>query len=429
MSDPITTLCARKYQFRDGERWAIKARIREPYGRANEAGFDAEIYYLSHQIHGKGTLLSATRLDNEVSFRQTWFDRLTPTFEHLDMRRYLIALGFGERSELNDQDWQWLKETGLAHLMAISGLHIGLVYFWGFLLFRGIRLFIPMGRLGLFFPYAGGFLLAFLYAALSGFALPTLRALLALFIWNLIRVSGGHFSPAALFLTVLTCVLISNPFVVFSMSFWLSFGAVACICVMAYHHFNFQAHGVTQKIQKFTTQFLWLQLALTIGMLPVMNQSFGGLSVTSMFSNFIAIPLVAWITVPSILLALICFPLGLAPFFWMVANVSIHGLFALVDLVQPLWMSTHMLSMTALMMVVGVALHLCVFECRKSRMLFCVAVLSLLTFRPLSESKDPQAWQMDVLDVGHGLATLIEKDGEAVLYTLGHLGEMHLLLR
>ncbi|WP_234008564.1 ComEC/Rec2 family competence protein, partial [Cronobacter sakazakii] len=64
----------------------------------------------------------------------------------------MLALGFGERIALTDDVKRLLRETGTAHLMAISGLHIGFVGTLGWALARLLQLLLPAHRVGYRFP-------------------------------------------------------------------------------------------------------------------------------------------------------------------------------------------------------------------------------------------------------------------------------------
>ncbi|MGR5488597.1 ComEC/Rec2 family competence protein, partial [Vibrio alfacsensis] len=57
---------------------------------------------------------------------------------------YYLALIFGDRSKLAGEDWLRLKQSGLSHLVAISGLHIGIVFAVGYLVGRGTLLVVTL---------------------------------------------------------------------------------------------------------------------------------------------------------------------------------------------------------------------------------------------------------------------------------------------
>ncbi|WP_158261721.1 ComEC/Rec2 family competence protein, partial [Photobacterium aphoticum] len=128
--------------MRQGERWQLTVKLRPPHGRVNSAGFDRERHFVGKGIHASGIVVAGTRLSANKglqAWRQTLFERAVQQTDGLAQQGYLLALGFGFRDALNDHDWALLRDSGLAHLMAISGLHIGLAVMLGWWLGGGIR--------------------------------------------------------------------------------------------------------------------------------------------------------------------------------------------------------------------------------------------------------------------------------------------------
>lgn len=99
----------------------------------------------------------------------------------------IYALMFGERGLLDSELRQQLQRTGIAHLMAISGLHIGMAYFFGFWLSRLIQFLLPTYFIKPRIPMLIGWCFAIGYAWLSGWAIPAMRAIFALSLWLYIR--------------------------------------------------------------------------------------------------------------------------------------------------------------------------------------------------------------------------------------------------
>src|SRR5690606_41688598 len=94
--------------------------------------------------------------------------------------RFVRALALGDTRGLDDRDWDILRITGLTHLIAISGFHVGLVAGFGAVLARLAWWLLP--GVGRYWPRplaaaAAALLAAAVYTALAGFALPTLRTL------------------------------------------------------------------------------------------------------------------------------------------------------------------------------------------------------------------------------------------------------------
>ncbi|MDD1794765.1 DNA internalization-related competence protein ComEC/Rec2 [Enterovibrio sp. ZSDZ42] len=418
---------------KQGQRWEMTARLREPYGRLNEAGFDAETYFLSRHIHAKGSVLTAEMLDDSVSYRQQLFEKVTNEIRDYPSFRYLVALGFGERFLLQQSDWMKLRDTGLAHLLAISGLHIGLAFFFGYsvtklllpLLFRHDQGLWVAAMVGLFFALG--------YAWMAGFSLTAQRALIALITFSLIRQTGFSVSPFNTFLMVLSVVLVVDPLSIFSASFWLSFGAVFVLCLMSLVGQKRRCDDIENSVnsnegieksgllipslKRYFKLLFQMQCFLTVGMLPFMWAWFGGISMTSILYNLFAVPLVSLITVPLVLLALLISPLVADNWVWMAVDWSLRPLLFALETASFGWLSIERVPWLWLLIFIITVFLWLTLKMRRFPLLFGALVTVLVMWE--GGADDADSWKVDVLDVGHGLAVLIEKEGEAVLYDTG----------
>lgn len=413
--------------LKQGQYWQLKVRIREPYGKVNEAGFDSERFFLAQNINAKGSVLSATLLENTPSLRQRLFDKAYTQLHTLPYARYLMALGFGDRSLLTATDWHLLQRSGLAHLLAISGLHIGLAFLFGFSLMRVIGILMQRQQAALYLPIIGGLCFALAYAWAAGFSLTVQRALLALLVFSLIRQKGYSIGPFSLFFVVVSLVLAIDPFSVFSMSFWFSFSAVFILCSMSFFSNDKalsldnmnqkQGYRLIYPIRKYLILLFKVQCFLFIGMFPLMVFYFKGISLNAMLFNFFAIPLLSFCTVPLILLALMSSAFFNATMLWSLADTSLKPLFYILNQFDGQWLTLNWLSFRFSLWLVFIAFMVYVIKLRAFKCWVLIALISLIFWQKKPLDKDK--WQVDVFDIGHGLAVLIEKNGEAVLYDTG----------
>lgn len=401
--------------LKQGQRWKITARLREPYGRANEAGFSAEPFFLAHGIHSKGSVLSATLFDNKLALRQQLFDAVAPPVSALPSGRFLLALAFGEQDLLTQEDWQHLRDSGLAHLLAISGLHIGFAYLLGFAFGRILAPLASRRDRLVWLPFITGLLIAFIYTWLAGFLIPSQRTLLALAVYTLLRLSGLAIGPFALLLLVACIVLSFDPFAIFSASFWLSFGAVLLLCCMGALVKTQHPPGKQAKAAQWGRMLVVIQAFLTVGMLPLMKVWFAGTSASGFLFNLFAVPLVSLVCVPLILIALLGSMVG-TDLVWILADIAITPLMWLLPLSRAQWFSLAHFDLLWLFLLPLFALA--IFYLRWRRLSFSFVLLAILLFWR-APTKESSAWQIDVLDVGHGLAVLLTQDDESVLYDTG----------
>ncbi|MBS4992811.1 MAG: DNA internalization-related competence protein ComEC/Rec2, partial [Haemophilus parainfluenzae] len=163
-----------------GEIWQAEVKLRPISARLNHGGFDRQQWYFSKRIIAVGYVKSAVKIEDDFSYRTHFLQNSLKQTEGLSLQGLLIALAFGERAWLDNKTWLIYQQTNTAHLIAISGLHIGLAMGIGFFFARLLQLVLPTRFISPWFPLCFGVLIALGYAYLAGFSLPTFRAMMAL---------------------------------------------------------------------------------------------------------------------------------------------------------------------------------------------------------------------------------------------------------
>lgn len=297
-------------KLKAGQRWQFWLRLKQPHGFMNQGGFDYEGWLYQKKIRATGYVRinpkqqqHAKKLDDQVNgygillLRQYLYDTLTNITSKYDFAGILIALAIGERAGITQQQWQVFRATGTNHLVAISGLHIGLLAGFVFFITRRLWPYCGSAALLLSAPRAAALnslLIAAFYAALSGFAVPAQRALIMLTIvmfsiYRQHKVQSSHVLSFALL-----SVLLIDPSAVLSPGFWLSFTAVAIIGIAGFGRLrldkNWQVWGR-------------LQWRISIALIPLLIFLFQQASLVSPLANLFAIPVVSFMVVPLVLLA------------------------------------------------------------------------------------------------------------------------------
>lgn len=125
----------------------MAVRLKRPHGFANPGSFDYEAYLFSHRIGATGYVVSSenNRLLNHARYHQLlnrWRGRIQNKIIQLtqdqSLWQLLPALVVGSRQFVTAEQWTVLQQTGTNHLIAIAGLHIGLVAGFIFFLFDGV---------------------------------------------------------------------------------------------------------------------------------------------------------------------------------------------------------------------------------------------------------------------------------------------------
>lgn len=304
-------------QFKEDYDGRMRTRLEGPeaYGYVR-GSFEAS--YLAHNMSALNKLKSDAYYKLQ-HIRFTLSSHLSPHAGGL-----LSALIVGQRGFLSDSTWQAFRDSGLAHLLAISGMHIGFMAGSFFFLIR--FLIVNMPRYGLLWPSkriaAGvGFAVALIYMLLAGSTLPTIRAftLLAL-LFGAVFLCRQRQLLRALSLAVLF-ILLLWPSSITTASFQLSFMAafVLGLWFYVYEERERQRFPITGLLRYVHLVFL-SSLVASLATLPLTVLHFSQASLGGILTNMFAIPLTAFWLMPHAAAILLTYPLGIsAPFEWSMA--------------------------------------------------------------------------------------------------------------
>jgi len=405
---------------RAGERWRFTARLKRPHGNLNPHGFDYEAWLFERGIRATGYVRphSAARIDAQVwrpayaveMLRETIRDRFRAALPDAPYAGILIALAVGDQQAIDADLWQTFARTGITHLMSISGLHVtmfaGLAYaLLGWLWRRSAIL--PLRLPAQHAAAAGGFVAAFLYCLLAGFAVPAQRTLYMLGVVAAARLSGREVAASRVLLLALLLVLLLDPWAVLAAGFWLSFGAVALLFHIGSGRLG-PAHWLVE----------WgrAQWAVTLGMLPALLALFQQFSLVSPLANAVAIPLVSFVITPLALAGTLPFLsplLSLAHWVtaWMMAFID-----WLAGLPLAIWQQAAPPTWSVLLALAG-GIWLLLPRGFPARWLGVLAFLPLLTVVP----PRPEAGtaEVTVLDVGQGLSVHVQTATHDLLFDAG----------
>ena len=407
-----------------GEHWQLTVRLKCPHGNANPHGFDFEAWALERNLRATGYVRQSAsnhRLHAMVSqpgyqierLRQDIRQQFLSILADAPYAGVLVALAIGDQHAIPPQQWQLFTRTGTNHLMSISGLHItmvsGLVFSLVCWLWRRnyhLTLWLPARKAAT----AAGLITALAYTLLAGSAIPAQRTLYMLAVLS-IALWAGRFTSATLILSwALLAVLVIDPWAILSAGFWLSFGAIAIIMLVT--------TGRTSKMP-WLHNWIHIQWALTIGLVPLLLVMFHQISLVSPIANAFAIPLISLAVVPMTLLA------TLPALEWLL--VPAHTLLEYgMDALQ--WMDSMPYSTwqqhappvwTMLAGIAGIIWMLLPGRLFSGfpRWLGIIAVLPLFLVTP--PKPDPGELWLTVLDVGHGLAVVARTASKTLLYDTG----------
>ena len=415
----------RRQRIATGETWRLRVRLKRPHGFMNPGGFDYEGWLFSHAIQATGYVRGKGDNQRLSPPRGQWLNRarerinriIEGHFHDSRISAFTRALVTGDRQALGSAEWRVLRDTGTAHLLAISGLHIGLLAALGYFIWRWLWSLSPglCGRWPAQYAGAvGAMLVALVYAALSGFAVPAQRALVMVCVAMLglfpgRRIGHGHILALALLLVVLL-----DPLTPMLAGFWLSFGAVALIL-----------YGMDGRVAASGWWWRWgrVQFLLLLGLLPLMLVLFARAPLVSPLVNLFAVPWVTIATVPLSLAGVALWPLSssLGGLLLDLAGDSLQGLWWLLQ-----WFSQAdfnvILHQHASVWTLGFAIPAVIILLMPAglpgRWLGLVLLLPLLLPRQHGVP-GPGAFRLSVLDVGQGLATVVETYRHVLVFDTG----------
>jgi competence protein ComEC len=413
-----------------GQQWQLAVRLRRPRGLLNPGGRDYERWLFTRGISATGHVMSragnrlttgdaATGLDG---LRHSLSKAITEQLAGQASAGIVAALAVGDRSGLSNAQWHTFRATGTSHLMAISGLHIGLVA--GLVFFLVVRLWSALGTpvLWLAAPQAGALVAlvaGVVYAGLAGFALPTQRALVMLAVIMAGVILCRRVAPSTSFCLALITVLVADPFAVLSVGFWLSFGAVAAILL-----------GMSARLRALPGarwQRLWwrwgrVQWLVAVALLPATMSWFLEYPLLAPLANVLAVPWAGLVLVPLVLGAtalLLPFPAlggGLLAVAGWAADVLWQLLDSLAGLDWVLPADGAPAGPALAAACVGAALLIAPrgFPSRALGVIWLLPMLLPLALRPAHGD-----YWMTLLDVGQGLAAVVRTRAHVLVYDTG----------
>lgn len=274
-----------------GQRWTLDVRLKRPRGLMNPGSFDYERWLFAHGIDAVGYVRGRAVLhpadESLDAARQAIASRLETLTGSGDGQAVLRALAVADRRDIRPALWSVFNATGTGHLLAISGLHIGLAAGLGaFLTVIGWRRSAALCRLAP--PRAAGaavgIVAALGYALLAGLGLPTQRALVMTGVASLALVLRRDWRAVDVFLWAAGAVLVADPLAPLGAGFWLSFWAVAVLLLAA----SSSGRG----------RWVRAQLAVSCGLFPLLALWFAALPWVSPLANAVAVPVVSLLVVP-----------------------------------------------------------------------------------------------------------------------------------
>jgi competence protein ComEC len=319
-----------------GDHLRFKSRMRSITNFKNPGGFDYKRYLAFRGIYatayvrgerisivGKSPPTIVFQMLNRVRRR---FAALVEKSATPEVQGVLKALIIGDRSRISDTTRQRFNRAGVGHLLAISGLHIGIVATVAFAFWHWLMGWIkPL--LWRAWTRKTAALLSLVpviaYGVVAGLSPSTQRAVLMVAVFLLTFLLAKEQDSLNTLALAAMVILIVDPPSLFSISFQLSFASVFVIIfgfssIKNYGGLPFAQHQRSwhKRLGVRLVSFLLVSLFAICGSLPLVAFYFNQISVVGLAANFVAVPLVGFITLPLGLAALFLSPLSLTLAAW-----------------------------------------------------------------------------------------------------------------
>ncbi|MGN8197944.1 DNA internalization-related competence protein ComEC/Rec2 [Salinisphaera sp. RV14] len=397
----------------------VRAKLSTPHGSANPGGFDYSAWLWRQGIDATGYVRDsaachAAPVWSINRLRHAALQRLAPILQQRPMRGLIEALSLGVRQHITDAQWATLRATGTTHLVAISGLHIGLIAGLLFAVARWLTLRTPAARQARRVAAVVAMAGAVGYAALAGWALPTQRAVIMAAVLLAAVVAERDIGASRALAWAALIVVLWHPASVIAPGFWLSFAAVAWLIWIA-----------TLVDGAWWRKALYFQLGLVAVLMPLTLWFFGQASLVAPLVNALLIP-AASLAVPLVLLggvAALVAPAGAGG--WLLAKIA-AALAALWPGLEwaaqwPLASFHHVLpGGLALVLAITALLLAAVPVPWRIRALGAMLILpAVIGWRPSGQAIAPGRFRLTVLDVGQGLASVVRTAHHTLVFDAG----------
>ena len=329
--------------LQEGARIRLKARLMPPAAPILPGAYDFARAAWFQSLAATGTLIGEIELIEPTSGQSAI--AMAQRYLSLHVRSKIdgspgaiaAALASGDRGAISDADEDAMRDSGLTHLLSISGLHVSALIGAAYLVSIKVLALFPAIALRVRLPLVAAGMAALAgvgYTLLTGAEVPTIRSCVGAML-VLVALAIGR-EPLSLRMVALAAffVLLIWPESLVGPSFQMSFAAV--VAIVALHRsapvtrfLAPRAEPVWQRTGRRVVMLFVTGLVIEFALMPIVLFHFHRAGVYGAFANVIAIPLVTFVTMPLLALALTLDLLGLGWLVWWGVDASLTGLIGL----------------------------------------------------------------------------------------------------
>ncbi len=295
-----------------GDVWRMELRLKPPHGSHNPGTPDTEKWLTRDRVGATGYVVTGTRnvlLDSGTAtgiaaLRERFVERASRVVRNPEAAAVLVALVVGARHLLSDEQWDRYAATGTSHLMAISGLHVGMAAAGAYALLTGLLGLAGGTRNFRGLALVGALACAVAYALVSGLAVPAQRSAVMLTLTAAALLCRRQSAMVRVLAAAALAILLLDPLAALSPGFHLSFAAVGVLLWVA-RRTPARRAGFARRTATGLLLLAGMQFDLLLGLAPLTTMLFAQVSVVAPAVNLVAVPLFSLVTVPLALLGFV----------------------------------------------------------------------------------------------------------------------------
>lgn len=280
----------------------VRGKLRQFEEAANKGNFDSRKYYLSLGFYGKIEAGTIEIINSDYSgIRQGLYELRMEIIERLEKlcsdnngifsivnnkNGIIGAIILGDKTDLDSDIKELYSVSGIAHILAISGLHISFI---GMAIYRLLR-----RRFRFLFSAAVSIPVVLSFGIMSGFGISTIRAIIMFILKIIGEVLGRKYDAITAISIAGLVLLVQNPFVVCNSGFQMSFGAIIAIVLIL---------PIVEEILNRDNKIIKVLSAnftISLVMNPILAWNYYELPTFSFLLNIVVVPLMSVVIVSSI---------------------------------------------------------------------------------------------------------------------------------
>lgn len=402
-----------------GDRIEIVVRLKRPWGALNPGAFNYRSWLLSKGVRATGSIVTVNHIDasttessNPGSFNSGSFnsESFNSEWEGLGL---IQALALGEKSGVSDAEWALFRRTGTIHLMVVSGLHVGIfatlcAALLGLLATPVLPFLYALPKRKIIFVGAAVGIIG--YAQITGLHPPVVRATTVFLLLGICLLLNRRLGVILALFTVAVLSALAQPSYLLQQGYWLSYGAVAALAVTFAYRLRYPT---------WTAGFIICQIALLLGLSPILAVVVGSVPTLSPLANLLVVPVVTLIGIPASMVYVLAH--ALAPGSWIAqgALLAAHHSMHLVLAVLGYFPASDFGYLGLFQAALGYGCFLVIVLPVSVRFRVAAFLIWLIALLNVPERVSPGEYIVRTLDVGQGSAAIIDTRTHRMLVDLG----------